>query len=182
MPEPGAPTRVTISQSSAVILNQHVQRAHLSNSSATSSPPNVIKEWSTYHAQAKNHRAPETDIVQQPLSPDPLCLLNHHNGQLAHLRQKSIPPNLLRNTSHHNLMADSTHQKHNQHCHLLANMRPTRRVNVSSQEMMDRDVPLARKLQPISAVPPIAVEQPISKTGEFGEGTENVFENYEENE
>ncbi len=45
---------------------------------------------------------------------------------------------------------------------------------------MHGDIPLARELQPVAAVPPVSVEVPVGKAGDFGKGAEHVFKDDEE--
>lgn len=53
---------------------------------------------------------------------------------------------------------------------------------MAAEEVVHRDIPLARELEPVEAVPPVGVEAAVAEAGDFGEGAEDVFEDYEEDE
>lgn len=50
------------------------------------------------------------------------------------------------------------------------------------EKMMHGNIPLPAKLQPVTAIPPIAVEMSIRETCDFCESAEHVFEDDEEDE
>ena len=55
-------------------------------------------------------------------------------------------------------------------------------VNVPPEEVVDGDIPLATEFQPVQRVPPVGVELAVRELGDFGEGAEDVLEDYEEDE
>lgn len=55
-------------------------------------------------------------------------------------------------------------------------------VDVTTEEAVYRDVPLARELHPVGRVPPVGVEVSISEAGDFRKGAEDVLEDDEEDE
>jgi hypothetical protein len=122
---------------------KHIQRAH--------------------HAQPQDHRAPKAYIIQHPLTLNPLRSLQHYNRELTHLRQKSIASNLLRDTSHDDFVPDGTDEECDKGRHGTSNMRSRGAVDVASEEVVDGDVPLTRKLEPIGTVPPVGVEVSVGK-------------------
>jgi hypothetical protein len=115
------------------------------------------------HTQPQNHRAPKTHIIQHPLPLNPPRPLEHHNRKLAHLSQKSISPNLLRNTRHHYLMPNSTDKKGDKCRHGTTDMWSGGAVDVPAEKMVHGDVPFSRELEPVGAVPPVRVEMSIGE-------------------
>lgn len=55
-----------------------------------------------------------------------------------------------------------------------------RRVHVAAEEVVYGNIPLARELEPIEAIPPVGVEAAVGEACDFGEGAEDVFEDDEE--
>lgn len=55
-------------------------------------------------------------------------------------------------------------------------------VHVPQEEVVDGDIPFAAELEPVEGIPPVGVESAVRETGDFGEGAEDVFEDYEEDE
>jgi len=53
---------------------------------------------------------------------------------------------------------------------------------MSSEEVMDRDVPFSRKLEPVGTVPPVAIEMSVGETGDFGEGSKYILKDDKEYE
>ena len=53
---------------------------------------------------------------------------------------------------------------------------------MASQERVHRDVPLAAKLHPVRAVPPVAVEMAVRESRDLGKGAEDILEYHEEDE
>jgi len=53
-------------------------------------------------------------------------------------------------------------------------------VDVTLEEAVDWDVPLARKLKPVRAVPPVRIEVAVGEAGDLGERSKDVFEDYKE--
>ena len=51
-------------------------------------------------------------------------------------------------------------------------------VNMTQQEIVYRTVPVARKLVPRHAVPPIGIETAVREVGELREEVENAFPDY----
>jgi len=51
-----------------------------------------------------------------------------------------------------------------------------------SEEVVDRDIPLSREFKPVCAIPPVRVEVSVREAGDFSESTENVFEDYKEDQ
>lgn len=115
----------------------------------------------TQHAQPQNHTTPEADVIQRLPALDPLRPLQHHNRQLAHLRQEAVPPDLLRDAPHDDLVADGRDEEGDQRRHRPADVRARRAVDVPPEEVVHGDVPLARELEPVCTVPPVGVEVPI---------------------
>ena len=48
--------------------------------------------------------------------------------------------------------------------------------------MVNGDVPLAAKLEPIAAIPPVGVEVAVGEAGQLGKGAEHVLEDDQEDE
>jgi len=55
-------------------------------------------------------------------------------------------------------------------------------IDMALQEPMNGDVPLSRKIQPVGRVPPVGIEVPIGKTGNFGEGAKDIFKDNKKHE
>lgn len=55
-----------------------------------------------------------------------------------------------------------------------------RRVHVTAKEVVHGNVPLARELEPVEAVPPVGVEAAVGEACNFGKSAEDVFEDDEE--
>lgn len=53
---------------------------------------------------------------------------------------------------------------------------------MAPEKGVDGDVPLAGKLHPVGAVPPVGVEVAVGEARDFGERAEDVFEDDEEDE
>ena len=79
-------------------------------------------------------------------------------------------------------MPGGTHQKCNHRRRVSTDVRATCAVDVSSQEVMHGDIPLAGEFQPVAAVPPIGIKMSVGETGDFRKGAEHVFEDDEEDE
>ena len=139
-------------------------------------------EKKTHHTQPPNHATPKANVIQCLLSPHPSRLLHHHQRQLQHLTRKPVTPQLLGNASHHNLVAHGGYQKRDDGRHGLSHKRSRGAVDVSPQEAIDGHVPLARKLHPVRAVPPVRVEMAVGEAGDFSERPQNVLEDDEEDE
>lgn len=56
------------------------------------------------------------------------------------------------------------------------------RIDVSSEEVMHRDIPFSRELEPITGVPPVGVEVPVGEAGYLRESAKKIFEDDEEDE
>jgi hypothetical protein len=50
------------------------------------------------------------------------------------------------------------------------------------EEMMNGYIPLPRKLQPVAGIPPIGIEMAVGETCDLRKGTEEILENYKEDE
>lgn len=136
----------------------------------------------THQTQPQNHTTPKQHIVQQRALPDPRQPLHHNNRHLHHHHKKPIPPKLPRNTPHNQLMRQRTNHKRRHGRKRPAHSRARRRVHVTAEEMVHGDIPLARELEPVEAVPPVGVEAAVGEARDFGESAEDVFEDYEEDE
>ena len=79
-------------------------------------------------------------------------------------------------------MSQSRYEKGNGHRRNIRYIRPGREVDVPPQEVVDWNVPLPTKLQPVRAVPPVAVEVSICKAGDFCKGAEQVLPDYKEDQ
>ena len=135
---------------------------------------------STHYAQPKYHADPEHDIIEQRPAPHKLRSLDRNDGQLCHLRQEPVSPEFLRDTAHHELMPKRTHEESDQRRHIFADMHAARAVNMTSQEVMDGDVPFSRKLQPVAAIPPIRVEMAVREASDLRKSPEHILEYDEE--
>ena len=63
-----------------------------------------------------------------------------------------------------------------------AQMAPRGTIDMPPEEVVNGDVPLARELQPVAAIPPIGVEVAVGEARDLGEGAEDVLEDDEEGE
>lgn len=55
-------------------------------------------------------------------------------------------------------------------------------IDMALQEPMHGDVPLSREIKPVGRVPPVGIEVPIGKTGNFGEGAKDIFKDNKKHE
>jgi len=53
---------------------------------------------------------------------------------------------------------------------------------MTAEEVVNWDIPLSRKLEPVGRVPPVRVEMSICEAGDLGEGAKKVFEDDQEDE
>lgn len=79
-------------------------------------------------------------------------------------------------------MTDSTDKEGDEHGDSIGEVRSSTEVDVSTEEMVDGDVPFTTEFKPVAAIPPVGIEMSICEAGNFGEGAEEVFEDYEEDE
>lgn len=160
------------------MLAQHIQRAHLDDISIHSHRQTT----GTYHRQPKYHTTPEANVVEHLFPFHELRSLNHDNGQLTHLRQETISPQLLSDATHDDLMPNSTDEKSDQSSHRPTNMRSATLIHMSPEKMVNRNVPLSAEFQPVRRIPPVVVEAAISEAGDLRHRTEDVLEDDEEYE
>lgn len=97
----------------------------------------------TYPTQSQDHGTPEADIVQDSLATNPFRTLEHDDGKLAHLCQKTVTSDLFGDAGHNYFVSDGGNEKGYQGCHRTTNMWSGGAVNVSSEEVVDGNVPLA---------------------------------------
>lgn len=86
--------------------------------------------------------------IKQPPAPHELGSLQRHDRQLHHLRQKPISPQFLCDATHDELVPECAYEKCDQGRHVAGYVRSGSSVDMSSQEVVDRDVPFARELEP----------------------------------
>ena len=53
---------------------------------------------------------------------------------------------------------------------------------MTTQEVVDGDVPFTAELEPVGGIPPVAVEMAVGEAGDFREGAEEVLPDDEEDE
>lgn len=136
----------------------------------------------TYHAQSHDHGTPKANVVESLLPTNPLGALQHYDRQLQHLANKSIATNLFRDTRHDDLMPDGGDEEGNDSGREAANMRSASAIYVTTEEAVDRNVPLAREFHPVGRVPPVRVEVAIGKVGELCKSTEGVLKDDQEDQ
>lgn len=107
-----------------------------------------MTQQSTHHRQPKNHRDPETDVVEHLPAANVLCPLQHDDGQLHHLSEEAVPPQLLRDTAHDQLVADGADEERDESGDRPGEAWAGGAVDVPAQEMMDGDVPFAGEFEP----------------------------------
>jgi len=140
-------------------------------------------DWKlTHQAQAQNHAAPEANIVESLAAPHPLCPLKHDDRELQHLADKSIASQLLCDAGHDNFMANGANEEGDDGRISLANVGSAGWIDMATQEAVDRHIPLARKLHPVGAVPPVAVEMAVGKARHLGACPKYILEDDEEDE
>lgn len=79
-------------------------------------------------------------------------------------------------------MAEGAHEKCDEHGHRVGQVGPGREVDVTAEEVVNGDIPLAGELEPVGRVPPVGVEVAVGEARDLGEGAEEVFEDDEEDE
>lgn len=89
------------------------------------------------------------------LALDPLCPLDHDDWKLAHLSQEPVTTYLLRDTRHDDLVTDGADKESDESSHRPTDVRTRGAVNVTTEEVVYWDIPLATKFQPIGGVPPV---------------------------
>lgn len=136
----------------------------------------------TYQTQSQNHRTPEADIVQRLFPADPLGALQHDDRKLEHLAHKAVTAELLGDAGHDDLVANGRHEERDDGRGTPPDMRARRTVDVSSEEAVDGNIPLAAELHPVCAVPPVAVKVSIGEARDLGKGAQDVLEDDEEYE
>lgn len=136
----------------------------------------------TNQAETYDHGDPKTDIVQCLVASYEPCPLEHDNGKLQHLADEAVASNLFGYAGHDDFVHDGRDEEGDDCGDHFARVRPRRRVDVSAEERVHGDVPLAGEFHPVCRVPPVCVEVAVAEAGDFGEGAEDVFEDDEEDE
>ena len=90
-----------------------------------------------------------TYVEQLPTSYD-LCPLQCHYGQLGHLCHEAVPSKLLGNTTHDKFMTESADKEGDQCSCIAGHVRSGCTIDMATKEMMDWNVPLARKFKPVT--------------------------------
>ena len=121
------------------------------------------KGGGTHHRQAQDHRAPETDIVKDALAFNPSSPLQHDDGQLQHHGHEAVAAEFLSDARHDDLVANSADEEGDERGHGLREMRAGCSIDMAAKEMVDRDIPLSGKFEPVDAVPPVRVELAVCK-------------------
>jgi hypothetical protein len=117
----------------------------------------------TYHAQARDHTAPEQDIVENGSVADPWAALDQDDGHLQHHGNEAVPTELASDASHDQLVCYTRDQEGDEGGHGTGHCVARCRVDMPTEEMVDGDIPLARELEPVKAVPPVRVELPVGE-------------------
>jgi hypothetical protein len=120
-----------------------------------------------YHAQTRDHAAPEQDIVEDGTVANPWAALDQDYRHLQHHGKETVSTEFASDAPHNQLMCYTRHQEGDE-CGYGTGHRVARcRVDMATEEMMDRDVPFARELKPVQTVPPVRVELPVGKAWEM---------------
>lgn len=117
----------------------------------------------THHAQAQNHAAPEQHVVEQATLPNVLAPLHQHNRHLQHHGHEAVAAEFARNAAHDQLVRKTGNEKGDECRHGSRHGVARSAVDVPPEEVVNGNVPLAGKLQPVKAVPPVRVELPVGK-------------------
>lgn len=91
--------------------------------------------------------------------------------KLHHLQKQQIPAQLFENTPHHKLMHACTEEEGDESGRVLVDLHrgDGGMVDMSEEEVVNWPVPVASKLIPGDAIPPVCVKSTIRKIREFGE-------------
>jgi hypothetical protein len=117
----------------------------------------------TYHAQTQDHTAPEQDIVENGSVADPSAALDQDYRHLQHHRNEAVPTELASDAAHDQLVCYTRDQEGDEGGHGTGHRVTRRRIDMATEEMMDRNVPFTRKLEPVQTVPPVRIELSVSE-------------------
>lgn len=129
---------------------------------------------SAHHGQTKDHGAPEEDVLQcvslmskrviefayveEGPASDGLAPLDRNEGNLEHHGKSSVATQLLGNAAHDKLVSSGADEEGNDCSGGAREPGAGGGVDVTAEEAVNGDVPFARKLKPVTAVPPVGVE------------------------
>ena len=109
----------------------------------------------TYHAQTQDHATPEQNIVENGSVTDPSAALDQDYRHLQHHGDEAIPTELAGDASHNQLVCYARNQESDEGGHGTRHGVARCRIDMATEEMMDRNVPFAREFEPIETVPPV---------------------------
>lgn len=101
--------------------------------------------------------------VQKCPAPDGLASLNRNNGNLKHHGESTITPQFLGDAAHDKFVSSCANEESNDGSGGARESGSRGRIDVTAQEAVNRDVPLARELEPVTTVPPVGIEVAVRK-------------------
>lgn len=96
-----------------------------------------------HHAQTQDHATPEQHVVENGSITDPRAALNQDNRHLQHHGDKAIATELACDAAHDQLMRYTGHQEGDEGGHGTRHGIARSRVDMTAEEVVDRNVPLA---------------------------------------
>lgn len=151
------PNRKGVPSTQARTAHTSTQRQHKPLPQTPSFTPRRTGE-KTHHAQPQHHAAPEEDVVEEGPAADPGAALDDDDGHLQHHGAEAVAAELAGDAAHDELVGEGGDEERGERGQRAGEGVPRGRVDVAPEEVVHGDVPLARELEPVAAVPPVGVE------------------------